>query len=132
MRRVVVHRWTGADAGGPGARAGTPPRPRALHGRLNQGRIDFARLRRALASIPLPRAADGRIVLAADVSPWLRPGATPALTGPSATPLAGARASTRWCRAGCTRSWPRRRQAARPGRQCWTRSGWSPALMSPQ
>ncbi|MFE7811999.1 NF041680 family putative transposase [Streptomyces sp. NPDC057433] len=47
----------------------------ALHGGLNQGRIDFARLRRALASIPLPRAADGRIVLAVDVSPWLRPGA---------------------------------------------------------
>ncbi|WP_443041531.1 NF041680 family putative transposase [Streptomyces sp. B21-083] len=47
----------------------------ALYGGLNQGRIDFARLCRALASIPLPRAADGRIVLAADVSPWLRPDA---------------------------------------------------------
>ncbi|MFI1354488.1 transposase [Streptomyces sp. NPDC020898] len=47
----------------------------ALCGGLNQGRIDFARLRRALASVPLPRAADGRIVLAVDVSPWLRPGA---------------------------------------------------------
>src|ERR1022692_3992031 len=30
---------------------------------------------RTLAGLPLPRAADGRIVLAADVSPWLRPGA---------------------------------------------------------
>lgn len=47
----------------------------ALYGGLNQGRIDVARLRRALASVSLPRAADGRIVLAADVSPWLRPDA---------------------------------------------------------
>ncbi|QCX82904.1 hypothetical protein C9F11_46785 (plasmid) [Streptomyces sp. YIM 121038] len=47
----------------------------ALYGGLNQGRIDVARLRRALAGMPLPKAADGRIVLAADVSPWLRPGA---------------------------------------------------------
>lgn len=47
----------------------------ALYGGLNQGRIDVARLRRALASVPLPRAADGRIVLAADVLPWLRPDA---------------------------------------------------------
>lgn len=45
----------------------------ALYGGLNQGQIDVARLRRILVSTPLPRAADGRIVLAADVSPWLRP-----------------------------------------------------------
>jgi hypothetical protein len=30
------------------------------------------RLRRTLAGLPLPRAADGRIVLGVDVSPWLR------------------------------------------------------------
>jgi hypothetical protein len=47
----------------------------ALYSGLNDGRIDVARLRRALAGVPLPRAADGRIVLAADVSPWLRPDA---------------------------------------------------------
>jgi DDE superfamily endonuclease len=47
----------------------------ALYGGLNQGRIDVARLRRALARVPLPRAADGRLVLAVDVSPWLRPDA---------------------------------------------------------
>ncbi|MFJ8024520.1 NF041680 family putative transposase [Streptomyces sp. NPDC096311] len=47
----------------------------ALYGGLNNGRIDVARLRRALAGMPLPRAADGWIVLAADVSPWLRPDA---------------------------------------------------------
>jgi hypothetical protein len=32
-------------------------------------------LRRTLADLPLPRAADGRIVLAVDVSNWLRPDA---------------------------------------------------------
>ncbi|MCX5206066.1 transposase [Streptomyces sp. NBC_00237] len=47
----------------------------ALYGALNQGRIEVARLRRVLASVPLPRAADGRLVLAVDVSPWLRPDA---------------------------------------------------------
>jgi hypothetical protein len=33
------------------------------------------RLRRALAGLPLRRAADGRLMLAVDVSSWLRPGA---------------------------------------------------------
>lgn len=47
----------------------------ALYSGINQGRIDVARLRRALASVPLPRASDGRLVLAVDVSPWLRPDA---------------------------------------------------------
>lgn len=47
----------------------------ALYAGLNQGRIDVARLRRALVGVPLPRAADGRLVLAVDVSPWLRPDA---------------------------------------------------------
>ncbi|MGA4844775.1 transposase [Streptomyces sp. G5(2025)] len=39
---------------------------------LNLGRTDVARLRRTLGSMPLPRAADGWIVQAVDVSPWLR------------------------------------------------------------
>ena len=47
----------------------------ALYDAVNHGRIDIARLRRSLAGLPLPRAADGRLVLAADVSNWLRPGA---------------------------------------------------------
>ena len=41
----------------------------ALYGGLNQGRIDAARLRRALVGVPLPRAADGRLVLAVLPSP---------------------------------------------------------------
>jgi DDE superfamily endonuclease len=47
----------------------------ALYDALACGRIDYARLRRSLATLPLPRAADGRIVLAVDVSAWLRPDA---------------------------------------------------------
>jgi hypothetical protein len=50
----------------------------ALYGGLNEGRLDFARLRRTLTEFPLPRAADGRLVLTADVSPWLRPDAATA------------------------------------------------------
>jgi hypothetical protein len=42
---------------------------------VNCGRIEIARLRRSLAALPLPRAADGRLMLAVDVSNWLRPGA---------------------------------------------------------
>src|SRR5487761_1201960 len=47
----------------------------ALYDAVNNGRIEIARLRRALAGLPLPRAADGRLMLAVDVSNWLRPGA---------------------------------------------------------
>ena len=44
----------------------------AMYDALGQGRVDPQRIRRTLASLPLPRAADGRLVLAVDVSPWLR------------------------------------------------------------
>ncbi|WP_406085820.1 NF041680 family putative transposase [Kitasatospora purpeofusca] len=47
----------------------------ALYGALNRGRLDVERLRAELSGLPLPRAADGRLVLAVDVSPWLRPDA---------------------------------------------------------
>ncbi len=47
----------------------------ALYDAVNSGRIEIARLRRCLAGLPLPRAADGRLMLAVDVSNWLRPGA---------------------------------------------------------
>jgi hypothetical protein len=46
-----------------------------LYDAVNHGRISITRLRRSLAGLPLPRAADGRLVLAVDVSSWLRPGA---------------------------------------------------------
>jgi hypothetical protein len=50
----------------------------ALYDGLNHGRLNITRVRMALAALPLPRAADGRLVLAVDVSPWLRPDAATA------------------------------------------------------
>src|SRR4249919_242131 len=47
----------------------------ALYDAVNHGRVEIGRLRRSLAGLALPRAADGWLVLAADVSNWLRPGA---------------------------------------------------------
>ena len=47
----------------------------ALYDAVDQGRVEIGRLRRAVAGLPLPRAADGRLMLAVDVSNWLRPGA---------------------------------------------------------
>ncbi|MFI6310016.1 transposase [Nocardia fusca] len=38
----------------------------SIYAALDRGRIDIARLRRALVSVPLPRASDGRLVLAVD------------------------------------------------------------------
>ncbi|WP_435832747.1 transposase [Nocardia vinacea] len=38
-----------------------------VYAALDRGRIEVARLRRALAAVPLPRAADGRLVLAVDI-----------------------------------------------------------------
>src|SRR3954454_14305894 len=46
-----------------------------LYAAVARGRIDTGRLREALASVPLPRAVDGRLVLAVDVTCWLRPAA---------------------------------------------------------
>ena len=47
----------------------------AVYDALNCGEVRFARLRRALAVLPLPAWDDGRIRLAVDVSNWLRPDA---------------------------------------------------------
>jgi hypothetical protein len=47
----------------------------ALYDAVNCGGVEIGRLRRSLAGLPLPRAAGGRLVLAVDVSNWLRPGA---------------------------------------------------------
>jgi hypothetical protein len=45
----------------------------ASYDALAQGRIDVGRLRTAVTAGPVPRAADDRIVLAVDVTSWLRP-----------------------------------------------------------
>lgn len=47
----------------------------AMYDALNGGNVDVPRLRQVLAGLPMPQAADGRLVLAVDISHWLRPGA---------------------------------------------------------
>ena len=47
----------------------------ALYDGINHGHIDLARLRNLVATQRLPTAADGRLRLAVDVTPWLRPDA---------------------------------------------------------
>ena len=47
----------------------------AVYKALNRGQVQVARLRWALAALPLPAWDDGRIRLAVDVSNWLRPDA---------------------------------------------------------
>ena len=46
-----------------------------MYDAVNSGYLEVDQLRRSLAGLPLPRAAGGRIVLAVDVSAWLRPDA---------------------------------------------------------
>ncbi|HKS43822.1 MAG TPA: transposase [Amycolatopsis sp.] len=46
-----------------------------LYEGISHGRVDITRLWNLVAAQRLPKAADGRIVLAVDVSPWLRPDA---------------------------------------------------------
>ena len=45
----------------------------ALYDAVAAGRVEVARLGRCVASLPVPRDRQGRIVLAVDVSAWLRP-----------------------------------------------------------
>jgi len=45
----------------------------SLYAALAKGQVDDERLRRVLAGLPLPRAADGRLVLAVDITCWPRP-----------------------------------------------------------
>ena len=47
----------------------------AVYDAISSGTVQIARLRWALAALPLPAWGDGRIRLGVDVSNWLRPGA---------------------------------------------------------
>ncbi|WP_406230523.1 transposase [Nocardia sp. NBC_01009] len=72
-RYGVVCGRAGAVAAGVVAGRRASAGPRSVYAALDRGRIEVARLRRALAAVPLPRAADGRRVLAVDITCWLRP-----------------------------------------------------------
>lgn len=45
----------------------------AMYEALNSGTVNVPRLRQVLAGLPQPEAADGPLVLAVDVTHWLRP-----------------------------------------------------------
>ena len=105
----------------------------AMYDALNQGRVDPQRLRRALAALPLPRAADGRIVLAVDVSPWLRPDA------PTSADRLFCHVHGRGKgQAQMIPGWPYSFVAALEtgrsscGPRCWTRSGSAPPTTRPR
>ena len=66
----------------------------SLYAALAQGRVDIARLRWALSAVPLPRAGDGRLVLAVDVTCWRAPKPIPRRSGSCVTPTGVAGTST--------------------------------------
>ncbi|MFJ2705778.1 transposase [Streptomyces sp. NPDC087428] len=105
----------------------------ALYGALNQGRIDVARLRRALAGMPLPRAANGRLVLAVDVSPRQRPDANTCADRAFCHRFGRGEGKHQMV-PGCPYSVVARagNGAAPRGVRCWTLSAWSPATASPR
>jgi hypothetical protein len=93
----------------------------ALYDAVNSGEVDPVRLRETLVRLPLPRLFGGRIVLAVDVSPWLRPDAA---TCPDRLFCHVYGRATSGFRAGPI-SWSRPWRAGRPaGRRCWMRCAW--------
>jgi hypothetical protein len=100
---------------------------------LNRGRVQVARLRWALAALPLRAWDDGRIRLAVDVSNWLR---LDTATSPERlfchvascrAPVLRARQSLkgqglRWLESRVSPVWPRN-PVIRAGRR-WMRSSW--------
>src|SRR2546430_17120899 len=88
----------------------------ALYDAVNAGRMQIERIRRTLAGLPLPRDSQGRIVLAVDVSNWLRPDAATA-PGRSFCHVYGRGKSA----AQLIPGWPYSFVAAlEPGRSSWT------------
>lgn len=102
-----------------------------LYAGVAHGRVDTNRLRLALASGPLPRAADCRLVLAVDITCRLRPDAH---TSPELIlchtygrgkdqdipfPAGRSRSSARWS------------PVAARGPHPWTRSAWHPGTAPP-
>ncbi|MFB9930973.1 NF041680 family putative transposase [Amycolatopsis halotolerans] len=88
----------------------------ALYDGVNQGRVDIDRLRDAVARRRIPRCDDGRIVLAVDVSNWLRPDASTSPDRAFCHTYARGKGRTQMIP-----GWPYSFVAAlEPGRTCWT------------
>ena len=104
----------------------------ALYDAVNHGRIDIARLRRSLAGLPLPRAADGRLVLAANVSNWLRPGAATSPERLFCHVYGRGKGQAQMIPGWPYSVSPRWRAAAPRGPRCWTPSAWAPRTTRPR
>lgn len=88
----------------------------ALYDGLACGQVEIGRLRRRLAGLPLPRDEQGRIMLAADVSPWLRPDAATSPERLFCHTYARGKGQAQ-----LIPGWPYSFVAAlEPGRTCWT------------
>lgn len=105
----------------------------AMYEALNHGNADVPRLRQVLAVLPMPRAADGRLVLAVDVSNWLHPDA-PTSADRLFCHVYGhsGRSSDQFIPAGRAPSSPPSNRAALPGANCWTLSVSGPRTTSPR
>ncbi len=66
MKAVTLHSLVAEHRRGHGA----------MYDALGHGDLDDEKLRDHLAALPLPRTERGRLVLAVDVTCWLRPNAT--------------------------------------------------------
>ena len=88
----------------------------ALHDAVNHGRLAIGRLRWSPAALPLPRAADGRLMLAVDVSKLATAGRGDQ-PGPAVLPCHGRGKG----QAKMIPGWPHSVIAAlEPGRTSWT------------
>jgi hypothetical protein len=104
----------------------------ALYDAVNAGRIQIERLRRELACLPLHRDSQGRIVLAVDVSNWLRPDAATAPDRSFCHVYGRGRNAAQMMRGGRTRSWLRWSPAVAVGPGCWTCCDWGRWTMRPR
>jgi hypothetical protein len=103
----------------------------ALYDGLNNGRIDINRLRATLAGLPLSRTSDGSILLAVDVTNWLRPDAVTSPDRLFCHTYGRAKGQAQMIPAGPTRSSPRWNRAAPRGPPSWTRNGSAPPTTPP-
>jgi len=88
----------------------------ALYDGVNQGRVDIDRFRNVVARHRIPRCDDGRIVLAIDVSNWLRPDAATSPDRAFCHTYARGKGRTQMIP-----GWPYSFVVAlEPGRTCWT------------
>ena len=108
----------------------------AMYDALGHGRVEPERVRRSLAALPLPRATDGRIVLAVDVSPWLRSDAPTSAERLFCHVYSRGKGQAQlipgWPYSFVAPSSPRSSPGGRRGPRCWTRPVWARPTTRPR